>query len=92
MLRVKSLNDTCGRKAYTENGELFGEVEEAFIQNNRIYSWKIKSTASSAISKMMTGAKGVIVPHPLIKAVGDIVIVSKAALSSIGEEEQVSEE
>lgn len=92
MLKVKSLNDTCGRKAYTESGDLFGEIEEAFIQNNRVFSWKIKSTTNSTISKMMTGAKGVIVPHALIKAVGDIVIVSKSAISSFGEEEQKVEE
>lgn len=82
MLRLKSLNDTCGRKVYTEAGEYFGDIEEAFVQNNKIYGWKIKSTSQSLLSKMMSGAKGVIVPQPLLRAIGDIVIISKSAVPS----------
>ena len=88
MLKMKSLNDTCGRKVYTETGDYFGDIEEAFIQDNKIYGWKIKSTQASVLSKMMSGAKGVIVPQPLLKAIGDIVIISKSAIPSLDEEEQ----
>ncbi|MBN1923842.1 MAG: PRC-barrel domain-containing protein [Nanoarchaeota archaeon] len=91
MLRMKSLNDTCGRKVYTETGEYFGDIEEAFVQNNKIYGWKIKSTTNSILSKMMSGAKGVIVPQPLIKAIGDIVLISKAAIPSIDEAQEQKE-
>ncbi|PIU63058.1 hypothetical protein COX58_01130 [archaeon CG_4_10_14_0_2_um_filter_Archaea_38_6] len=92
MLKVKSLNDTCGRKVYTETGDYFGDIEEAFVQNNKIHSWKIKSTDNSTISKMMAGAKGVIVPQPLLKAIGDIVIISKSAMSSFSEETETQEQ
>ena len=84
---MKDLKNTYGLRVYTESGEYFGDIEQAFIQNNKIHSWKIKSTNDSVISKMMSGAKGVIVPQPLIKAIGDIVIVSKSAISSFGEED-----
>ncbi len=83
---MKSLNDTCGRKVFTETGEYFGDIEEAFVQNNKIYGWKINSTNDSILSKMMSGAKGVIVPQPLIRAIGDIVIISKSAIPSLNEE------
>ena len=91
MLKLKSLNDTCGRKVYTESGDFFGEIEEAFVQNNKISGWKIRSTNDSMLSKMVSGAKGVIVPQPLIKAIGDIILISKSALPSLEEEKTQGE-
>jgi len=87
MLRTKKLVETVGVAAYTDNGDFFGEVEDAIISSNRIDSWKIKAAKGSFLSKALAGAKGVIVPHQLVKAIGDIMIVSKAAAPSYSEEE-----
>lgn len=90
MLQLKEVSKCYGLKVFTDLGEYFGDVEELIIQNNKIFGWKIKATKDSYLSKTVTGAKGVIVPHQLVKAAGDIIIISKAAIPS-GEGETTEE-
>lgn len=92
MLKLKSVNETFGKKVYTELGDYFGDVEESFIQNNKVYGWKIKSTSSSLLQKMVSGAKGVIIPHQLVRAVGDIMIIAKSSIPSYEEKEGTPQE
>ena len=80
MLKLKEVSKCYGVKVYTDQGEYFGEVEEVIIQNNKIYGWKIKATRDSYLNKTISGAKGVIVPHQLVKAADDVMIISKAAI------------
>ncbi|HDQ60003.1 MAG TPA: photosystem reaction center subunit H [Candidatus Woesearchaeota archaeon] len=82
MLKLKGMSETFGIKVYTDMGEYFGDIEESIIQNNKIFGWRIKSTRESFLNKSITGAKGVIVPHQLVKAVGDVMLISKAAIPS----------
>ncbi len=88
MLKMREVSRTYGVKVYTDQGEYFGDVDEIIIQNNRIFGWKIKATRNSYLSKTISGARGVIVPHQLVKAVGDILIISKAAIPSEAETEE----
>ncbi|MDD2679020.1 MAG: PRC-barrel domain-containing protein [Candidatus Nanoarchaeia archaeon] len=81
MLRLKSINEMEGLKVYTEMGDFYGEIEEAFIQGNRVYGWKIKAMPNSLLSKTASGAKKVMVSHAYIKAVGDIALISKSIVN-----------
>lgn len=65
---------------YTDSGEYFGDVEESIITSNKIFGWKVKATKNSYLTKVLGGAKGVIVPHQLVKSIGDVVIIRKEAL------------
>lgn len=78
MLKIKKLTEVIGKRVYTDTGDLFGEIEEANLIENKIDSWRIK-VASSMIN-FLGGARGVIIPHQFVKAVGDIVVVSRASL------------
>ncbi len=80
MLRLKSINEMEGIKVYTESGDFYGEIEEAFIQGNKVYGWKIKATPNSLLSKTAMGAKKVMVSHSFIKAMGDIALISKSVV------------
>ncbi len=91
VLKLKSLNETCGIKVYTESGDYFGDVEDARVKDNKIDGWKIRSTPNSLLARVMSGAKGVIIPHPLVKAIGDIMIISKSAIPSMDTEDQTKE-
>ena len=82
MLKLKEVSKTYGLRVYTDLGEYFGDIEEVIVQNNKIFGWKIKATRSSYLSQTISGAKGVIVPHQLVKAAGDVMIISKAAIPS----------
>lgn len=86
MLQVKEISEVVGLKVYVEDGEFFGNVEGALIEGNKISSWRIKATRESFLNKSLSGAKGAVVPHQLVKAVGDIVIVRKGAAPSYTEE------
>jgi len=86
MLKLQQVTKTFGIKVFTDVGEYFGDVDEVIIQNNKIFGWKIRATRDSFLSKTISGAKGVIVPHQLVKAASDIMIISKAAIPSGAEE------
>lgn len=81
MLRLKSVSEMEGLKVYTELGDYYGDIEEAFVQGNRVYGWKIKATPNSLLSKTAAGAKKVIVGHGFIKSIGDIALISKAVVN-----------
>jgi len=82
MLKLKEVSKCYGLRVFTDLGEYFGDVEEVIIQNNKVFGWKIKATRDSYLNKTISGAKGVIVPHQLVKAAGDIMLISRAAVPS----------
>lgn len=78
MLKIIKISDAVRKKVYTDSGDFFGEIEEANIDENKIAGWRIR--VAGGISSILGGAKGVIIPHNFVKAVGDIVIISKGSL------------
>ena len=91
MLNTKKISETYSMDVYTDNGAFFGVVEEVIMQTNKVFGWRIKATKNSYLNQILGGAKGVIVPHQLVKAVNDIMIISKAAVPSYEEDKSVTE-
>lgn len=93
MIRFKRISSTEDMKVFDENGDYFGEIEEALVTMRKVVGWKIRATKNSILERVFrSGAsqsgKGVIVPHNLIKACGDIMIISKAAIPSHSDDEK----
>ena len=80
MLRIKKISEVIGRKAYTDTGDYFGDIEEVNLIENKIDGWRIK--VSGDFGGFIGGARGVIIPHQFVRAVGDIIIVSRSSLPS----------
>ena len=80
MLKLKRITETFDMKVFTDNGDYFGEVEEAILTTNKVFGWRIRATKTSYLSRVLGGAKGVIIPHQMVRATGDIIIISKDAL------------
>ena len=78
MLKIKKLSEVIGLKVFTDSGEFFGEVEEVNIVDNRIDGWRIR--VGGGVTDFLGGARGVIVPHQFVKAIGDVFVISKSAL------------
>jgi len=78
MLKLKKLTEVIGKRVYTDTGDFFGEIEESNLIENKVDGWRIR--ISSSMGNFLGGARGVIIPHQFVKAVGDIVIVSRASL------------
>ena len=77
-IKIKKISEIIGKRVYTDSGDYFGEVEEANLVENKIDSWRIK--VSTGIGNFLGGARGVVIPHQFVKAIGDICVVSKASL------------
>ena len=80
MLKMKKVSQTYDLRVYTDAGDYFGDIEDSIVAGNKISGWKIKATKNSFLSQVLGSAKGVIVPHQLVRAVGDILIISKNAV------------
>jgi len=87
MLRIKRMSESIGRRVYTDSGDLFGVVEELNLIDNKIDGWRIVVSRDSGMIDVLGGARGIIVPHQFIKAIGDIVIINKNAVPVMREEE-----
>jgi len=88
MLSMKKLTHTYDMRVFTDSGDYFGDIEESILTQTKIFGWKVKATRNSFLAKVLGSAKGVIVPHQLVKAVGDIFIISKTAIPSYPSEEE----
>ena len=90
MLKMKKISETYDMRVFTDNGEYFGDVEESILTQNKVFGWRVRATKNSFLNKVLGSAKGVIVPHQLVKSVGDILIISKAAVPPYSEGESES--
>ncbi len=88
MLKLKTITSTYDMKVFTDQGDYFGDIEETILTTNKIFGWKVRATRNSFLNKVLGSAKGVIVPHQLVKSIGDIMIISKAAVPSYSQEEE----
>ena len=82
MLKMRKLSDSYDLKVFTDSGDYFGDIEECILAGNKISGWRIKATKTSFLSKVIGSARGVIVPHQLVKSMGDVVIISRNAVPS----------
>jgi sporulation protein YlmC with PRC-barrel domain len=88
MLKMKKISETYDMKVFTDSGDYFGDVEESIITTNKVFGWRVRATKNSFLNKILGSAKGVIVPHQLVKSIGDVMIISKAAVPSYNPEEE----
>jgi sporulation protein YlmC with PRC-barrel domain len=91
MLKMKKISETFDMKVFTDTGDYFGDIEEALLTQSKVYGWRVRASRNSFLSKVLGSAKGVVVPHQLVKAMGDIMIISKAAVPSYSEEGEEGE-
>lgn len=94
MLKTRKVTDVFGMRVFTDEGYYYGDIEEVILQSNRVYGWRVRATRNSQLARVLTGAKGATIPHQLVKSIGDIMIISRAALPSeeMPEQEQMVEE
>lgn len=87
MLRIKKISEIIGKHVYTSEGDYFGQVEEVNLVDNKIEGWRIR--VGGGIAGVLGGARGVIIPHQFVKAIGDVLLVNKASLPSRDESIEV---
>ncbi|MFH1451555.1 MAG: PRC-barrel domain-containing protein [archaeon] len=89
MLKIKRMSEIVGKRVFTDSGDLFGMVEEVNLVDNKIDGWRIVVSRESGMIEVLGGARGIIVPHQFIKAIGDIMIINRNAVPVQVEEEEL---
>ncbi|MBU0979473.1 MAG: PRC-barrel domain-containing protein [Nanoarchaeota archaeon] len=87
MLKMKKITESYDMKVFSDDGDYFGDVEEGILTHSKVFGWRIRATKGSFLSRVLGSAKGVIVPHTLVKSIGDIMIISKAAMPAYNPDE-----
>jgi sporulation protein YlmC with PRC-barrel domain len=90
MLKIKRLSEVMGKRVFTDAGDLFGTVEEINLIDNKIDGWRIVIARESGMMQILGGARGIIVPHQFIKAIGDVIIINKNAVPIKSDDEDLS--
>ena len=90
MLKIKRLSEVVGKKVYTDSGDFFGMIEEINLVDNKIDGWRIVVSRESGIGSLLGGARGIIVPHQFIKAIGDVILINRNAVPIQEESDEVS--
>ncbi len=89
-IKIKKLSEVVGKRVYTDSGDYFGEIEEVNLVENKVDSWRIK--VAGGIGSFLGGARGVVIPHQFVKAIGDVCLISRASLPMQEESEEIPEE
>ncbi len=90
MLKIKRLSEVIGKRVFTDAGDMFGVVEELNLADNKIDGWRIVVSRDSGMMSLLGGARGIIVPHQFIKAIGDVIVISRNAVPVQPEEDSLS--
>ena len=80
-IQVSSISDTYAKDVFTDRGFFCGKVEdmECDLKRFKIRSLVIRAMKGSYLAKMLGNKKGVVIPFPMVHAVGDIIIVKHIA-------------
>jgi len=91
-ISVKDINDMFNKDVFTGKGYYCGKVGDLEFDLSRfkIRSLVIEAAKGTFLGKMVGGKKGIIVPYPMVQAIGDVVII-KHVVSPPSEEGEMAE-
>lgn len=87
-ITVKDVGDMFGKDVFTGKGFYCGKVAdmEFDISRFKVRSLVIEAAKGSFLGEMVGGKKGIIVPYPMVQAIGDIVIIKHMTVPELSEE------
>ena len=93
-IRIASVSQTWGKDVFTDKGMYCGKVEdvECDLKRFKLRSLVITAVKGSYLSKMLGNKRGLIIPFPMVEAIGDVVIIKHISSPVTEEAEKVTEE
>ncbi len=89
-INVKDVSEVFGKDVFTDRGAYCGKISdlEFDITKFKIRAIVIEAVRGSYLANVVGGKRGVIVPFPMVQAVGDVVIIKHitAPTSEMAEE------
>ncbi|MFH1977999.1 MAG: PRC-barrel domain-containing protein [Candidatus Aenigmatarchaeota archaeon] len=76
-IKVASVSQTWMKDVFTDKGLYCGKVEdvECDLKRFKLRSLIVKATKGSYLSNMLGSKKGIIIPFPMVEAIGDVVLI-----------------
>jgi len=76
-IKIASVSDTWIKDVFTNKGLYCGKIEdvECDMKRFKLRSLVVKAAKGSYLSKMLGDKKGIIIPFPMVEAMGDVVII-----------------
>jgi sporulation protein YlmC with PRC-barrel domain len=86
-IRIQSVSKTWQKDVFTDKGLYCGKVEdvECDLKRFKLRSLVIRAQKGSYIGKMLGGKRGLIIPFPMVQAIGDIIIIKHISAPAIEE-------
>ena len=93
-ISVKDIADMFGKDVFTSKGYYAGKVAdiEFDLSRFRVRSLVIEAAKGSVLGRMVGGKKGIIVPYPVVTAIGDVVIIKHVISTEGSESEEIQPE
>lgn len=91
-INVRDVADMFSKDVFTNKGFYCGKVSDIEVDLSRykIRALVLEAAKGSMLGQMVGGKKGVIIPYPMVQAVGDIVII-KHITGNLPEEAPIEE-
>lgn len=88
-ISVKDIADMFGKDVFTSKGYYAGKVSdlEFDLARFKIRSLVIEAAKGSVLGRMVGGKRGIIVPYPVVIAIGDVVIIKHVISAEAAMEE-----
>jgi sporulation protein YlmC with PRC-barrel domain len=86
-IKIQSVSKTWQRDVFTDRGFYCGKVEdvECDLKRFKLRSLVIRAQKGSYLSKMLGSKRGLIIPFPMVHAIGDIIIIKHISAPAIEE-------
>ena len=87
-IQVSSVSDTYAKDVFTDKGFFCGKVEdiECDLKRFKVRSLVIRAMKGSYLSKMLGDKKGVVIPFPMVQAIGDVILIKHIVPPTVEEE------
>jgi sporulation protein YlmC with PRC-barrel domain len=84
-IKIASVSETWQKDVFTDRGLYCGKVEdvECDLKRFKLRSLVIRAQKGSYMGKMLGSKRGLIIPFPMVHAIGDIIIIRHISAPAI---------
>ncbi len=81
-INIASVSETWEKDVFTDKGLYCGKVEdvECDLKRFKLRALIVKTVKGSYMSEMLGKKKGLIIPFPMVQAIGDVVIIKHVSI------------
>jgi len=86
-LNVKDIADLFGKDVFTSRGSYCGKISDVELDLGRfkVRALVIEAAKEGFLGKSLGGKKGVIIPYPMVQAIGDIALIKHITTTEVPE-------